>query len=117
MCYSFWRPPTLGPGGACPLPPSYATVSRYLCFSFKYSRENLCLSKCFVDIFFTYCGGDRRNRRPVAVVRSAACLSWRSASRNVDWRCCCSCVTSKRNWLKRQCRCHLSQLLLGRSCC
>jgi len=28
MSYSFWRPPTLAPGGACPpLPPSYATAS------------------------------------------------------------------------------------------
>ena len=26
MSYSFWRPPTLAPGGACPSdPPSYAT--------------------------------------------------------------------------------------------
>ena len=28
MSYSFWRPPTLVPWGACPLPPSYATESR-----------------------------------------------------------------------------------------
>jgi len=30
MSYSFWRPLTLAPGGACPLtPPSYATAPRH----------------------------------------------------------------------------------------
>src|SRR6218665_2407797 len=35
MSYSFWRPPTLAPRGACPpLPPSYATDRRSLRIDF-----------------------------------------------------------------------------------
>src|SRR6218665_3437024 len=34
MSYSFWRPPTLAPGGACPLPPSYASGTQlFISFS------------------------------------------------------------------------------------